>query len=794
MDKRTVQKSVQHCSAGRTGADVAPNPAALRTSHLALSLPQRALIGVLVLAVSAAGLQAQQKVEFSDAAVEKAIDNARKYFWARYREADGNWGEDMKPEDPRYGGYSALAIYALLASGESYQSEKMKKALEWQTKAPVQGTYVLGIRCQIWAMLPRESAYRQNLKRDVNLLLNGLNKVDNPSKMTATTGIWSYDCEKPGDGVHGDHSNTQYGYLGLWAGTRANLEEASEKWIWEQAFKHYIMTQNADGGWSYSPGTASPMTTSTMTVAGLASLFVAFDQISGEQFVKVGQNPEIPAIKHGLEWLDKNYADAEKTASSWYYYFLYGVERVGLASGYKYFGQQDWYKMGATKALAAQAKDGSWSGGIVNTAFVTVFLVRGRNPVLFNRLEYTGDWNNRPRSLANLCAWFSKTFEKEVNWQIINTKVPVEEWHDAPILVLTGDKKAEFTDEELTKLRTFAQQGGMLLSIVEGQTAGTSFDSSMRNIYKKLFPQYELTQLPPNHPLYSLYFKMTGHGSLWGLSNGSRFLAIHCTEDLPLFWQKNQTSTESDAFRIATNIYFYATDRASLLRARGTSLWPEAKAFEPAATIDLARLSYNGNWNPEPLALERFKLVMGDERKVKINIQDKAIAKLGDADRIAVLTGTGHVSFSDDEKAALKKFIQAGGTLIIDSAGGNDKFADSVSKQLQEMYGQECLVELPADSPVYALEGEGLAITSFKYRKVAEAALGVKKKAPHVLAVSVGGRPAVFFSREDLTTGLVGCPVGLVGYEPHTATAIMRNLVLFAAKNAPPPAGSQPVK
>ena len=63
-----------------------------------------------------------------------------------------------------------------------------------------------------------------------------------------------------------------------------------------------------------------------------------------------------------------------------------------------------------------------------------------------------------------------------------------------------------------------------------------------------------------------------------------------------------------------------------------------------------------------------------------------------------------------------------------------------------------------------------------------------------VRAIDVKGRPAVFYSREDLSGGLVGQPTdGILGYSPDTAAAIMRNIVLTAngakaAVAAKPPA------
>jgi len=65
-------------------------------------------------------------------------------------------------------------------------------------------------------------------------------------------------------------------------------------------------------------------------------------------------------------------------------------------------------------------------------------------------------------------------------------------------------------------------------------------------------------------------------------------------------------------------------------------------------------------------------------------------------------------------------------------------------------------------------------------------------KAPRVQGITfAGGRVGVFFSREDLSAGLVGQPVdGIVGYDPHTATTIMSRIILYAASSGPRANGS----
>ena len=85
--------------------------------------------------------------------------------------------------------------------------------------------------------------------------------------------------------------------FGVWAAARHNLE--IPKGYWKLAYKHYEATQNRDGGWGYGytfgGGTGSK---GTMTAAGLAGLFVAFDNLQSGEFTKCGANHGSQLIVH----------------------------------------------------------------------------------------------------------------------------------------------------------------------------------------------------------------------------------------------------------------------------------------------------------------------------------------------------------------------------------------------------------------------------------------------------------------------------------------------------------------
>ena len=81
-----------------------------------------------------------------------------------------------------------------------------------------------------------------------------------------------------------------------------------------------------------------------MTMAGLASLYITSSMV--DTTVRLDPKPE-PEIELGLKWLNANFQPED----NWYH--MYGVERVGLASGLKYFGKYNWYRQGAASIIAA---------------------------------------------------------------------------------------------------------------------------------------------------------------------------------------------------------------------------------------------------------------------------------------------------------------------------------------------------------------------------------------------------------------------------------------------------------
>ena len=772
-----------------------------------------------------AAAAAAAKTAFSPEAVDKAIKKGVEYL-LKAQGADGSW-----PAYEKYlVGPTAIATYALLESDQVRVSDaKIKIALDWlaRRQAPIRllasirsgmaanegtfspychKTYEIGLRANAFlAAVKRsggsQSPYKHFLNNDVTMLW-----------MSTADGSYNYDCFANGKSS-GDNSNSQYGLLGVWAGAQIDLDVPRDYWY--KVLTHWLGCQASDGGWGYNNNRE---VSATMTTAGLASLFVCYDNFLADGFIRCDQGPKVQAVlrplNNGLGWLDKNFGGIAQAAGKWGYYLLYGVERVGLASGYKYFGKTDWYKVCAEGLLGSQNKDdGSWQGGadpVVDTSYALLFLVRGRHSILFNKLEYDGDWNDRPRDLAQLTRWIGKEFEGiTVNWQIVNLQVPPEDWLDAPILYISGSTEPKFTDEQIAAVRRYVNMGGTILSCTECD--GKGFHDGIRAVYAKMFPKYKLELVPQDHRLFSMNFKLDSRiGTLQGLAmihNGVRPLVIHSDRDLARSWQLMLDNSDKPSFQGPANFALYLTDGGVVeksLAARGATVWPDKPTFKPANQVRVARLTYNttggteGNCDPEPLAWERFSRLMGQKHETQIEVSElMPISKLAESGAdVAVLCGTDRIAVNDQEMKVLQAFVAGGGLLYLEAVGGAGpnrsaaafaESAEALASQIAAGLDSSAATSkrprrLSGDSPMFARKD--LAIDKVRYRKFSYSRMIDPREQGPMLRGILNNKnmPVILLSNEDITGGLVGYACFEVhGYRPESAFEMMRNIVLTEA-------------
>jgi hypothetical protein len=627
-------------------------------------------------------------------------------------------------------------------------------------------TYARGIRATALALYNRPED-RDILKEDATALVKG-SHAGGYTYQLAKTGLVRDDGAGAG---RWDNSNSQYGLLGVWSAAEVGFEVPDAYWNLVQ--KHWMQDQLANGEWGYSGKKEEGR--HSMTCAGLASMFVTHDYLDVPKFgIDVGRDPFTPAISKGLNWLESGNNAVTLNSGA---YDLYGLERVGLASGFKFFGRHEWYRELATKVVANGGFGGK-GGEAVDTAYNLLFLARGRHPILMNKVRFDGFWANRPRDVANLARFAGYQLERPLNWQVVPINREWTDWMDSPILYLSSHKTIKLSDAEYGKIRSYVENGGLLFMQADG--GALEFNRFAHEAAHKLFPAYEMTLLPPSHPLRTVMFKTKPTGNLYMVSNGSRILMLYSSEDLSKSWQLRDNKNKPFPFEIGTNLFIYAAGKRDL-RNHITSTYIPAVAATPSATFTIARLKYAGNWDPEPAAWQRFSRWFQLNTGYALNVTQVPINELTpETGPVADLTGTARYDLTDSESAAIKKYVESGGVLLVDLCGGRGTFDKGLQTSLFfKVFASTPSRVMSSSHPILSgVGGNGMDdLAKPILRQYAIDQLGTHAGFPEEIAA---GKGHVIFTSLDITSGLLGTNTwGITGYEPAYAESLTKNVILW---------------
>ncbi len=715
--------------------------------------------------------------DVTDEEIGRAISSIKKYLYYKQDRQTGSWEfrsnqGGVESDVMQVGGETALVTEALLISGESFQNPRIEKALKYLREVEMKGTYAVAFRAHVWAQLPPE--YMPLLEFDASWLLEAANKHQR--------GLFDY---QPLSSDRVDHSVTQYGMLGLWEASKRGLKIPDKYWMrWAE---HFVSAQKDDGGWSYSSN-PDGLTTGSMTAAGLTALFICQQELYRDR--PTPESKVTQAIDKGVAWLDQRFVGHNNpNANEWIFYYLYGIERVALSSGLRYFNQQDWYQAGATHILNKLDDNGSIDDDYVDTAFALMFLSRGRVPVWANKLQVKGSrWNNYPNDVFTLSRYLSEQVEKEINWQIIQADLPGEDWLVAPVTYLASNEALNIDDKQKRNLKRYLDLGGLLLTSPDGDSK--PFTDSVRALAKELYPQYEPTELPSNHMVYSCWHHIAKERRLplGAVSNGARELIIMADRDWGQVFQSDKNPGKNPAWDLATNIFAYATNRGALSN-RLDKPYEKRTGRGFSGEVSVGRASYAGNWLPEPGAWEVQANYVFNQAGINVKTTPGSGAgvlsldDIGQCDhKLVHLTGTHAINLTETQKKAIRQYVGRGGTILIETVSGHGGFSRGLEKQLSEMFNVYAVPLTPAD-PIISGAGlnGGQDCARALYRRYAVVTVQYDPKPNLAALLDQSNRPIVIISHEDLSLGMIGNRFwNIIGYQPESSRRLVANIVLWA--------------
>jgi hypothetical protein len=758
---------------------------------------RRTLVLGVVAIVFLGGVSRPAGAKVTSDQVNRAIQKAREYLINQQR-PDGSWGA--------HAGESALAFMTLAYMGEHPNHEVISKAMDHLMRCDVDkdfgGKQGYGVPIRIMGLSyihnkllgEKRELVRKQMQADLLRIRAG----------QSSSGGWRYLL----DAGPWDFSVTQWPILAMREANLVGIEFPADCLL--KARDLYYAKQKPDGSWNYGAHGDGQAPYGSMTAAGLASVYIISDVLEpasgcpcrGGQSQRSNSEAE-RRIDQALQWLSKNFDVTNNPGRGNYYpiYWLYCVERVGIAAGYKYFGDHNWYEEGAEYLVRRQGADGSW-GKLVDTCFATLFLFKGRAPVLFQKLEFEGEWNMHRRDLANLTTYIERMKEQVFHWQIVSLRAPVEELHDGPILYISTESVPPWSGDDenakkaRAKLREFTDTGGTIL--FEASCGNPGVRAWFTRFAKEVWPEWSLSALSAEHAVWQSVYPMTQKPAVMGMEDGVRTFVFYVPDDISCPWQMKAYALKKYLFDWGINLYTYATDGAPL---RWKLAGREPKPSENYAgsikrggrkTLKVARVRHGGDWSVGANygGFKRLAEHLKNKAGLAIEVTEPtappftegglAAADLAKYD-VAYLAGTKALVLSAEDREALKSFVAAGGSVWLEAVTGSLDFDQSVKQFAQDM-GWE-LKMLPATHGLMtgrmgAAVGYNLT-TGVEFRRALRVSR-IGRPNAELVGLLDGDRLVGVYSPLDVLFSMNPYEAwSCKGYQPTDAEAVATNVALY---------------
>ncbi len=190
--------------------------------------------------------------------------------------------------------------------------------------------------------------------------------------------------------------------------------------------------------------------------------------------------------------------------------------------------------------------------------FVPLFSL-SQNTYQIAVLKYNGggDWYSNPTALPNLVNFCNENINTNISEKIATVEVGSIDIFNYPFLHMTGHGNVIFSSAESENLNNYLLSGGFL-HIDDNY----GMDPFVRSEIKKVFPNSDLIEIPPSHPIFHQTYKFPNglpkiheHDQnppqAFGIFIENKLVLLYTFEsDLGDGWEDQEVHNDSDQTRI----------------------------------------------------------------------------------------------------------------------------------------------------------------------------------------------------------------------------------------------------
>ena len=604
---------------------------------------------------------------------------------------------------------------------------------------------------------------------------------------------------------------------------------------WQRAKKNWNSFINQDGGFMYRAPVKNVHgkrpSTGSMTCAGIASTLIIDeklldpnDVVNGD-FAKCCDVNREDTVEKAIQWLAAHYTVrtnpksnrlAEKNKR---FYYLYALERAGRFSGRRFIGNNDWYRDGAQALINDQGDSGAWQNRhagveedepLVATCFCLLFLSKGKRPVAIGKFNHgASNWDQHPQGVHYLTRRLEKEWRQKLNWQTVKAQgATVDDLHECRVLFMSGQDFIGLNGQEKQVLKKYIETGGFLFAeACNGEGCkDLGFDKAFRELMLELFPDSELDALDSSHPIWVSHFKIlpSKERVLYGLQACCRTSVVYCPRNLSCYWSLEKPAIKNSiqvslalkkrveyATEVGVNVVAYATGRQLRDKLETPTVVEKNQKILTERALVFPKLRHTGGADDAPNAWRKLLREVKSGFGFEVNLEKKLITATVEtlADHPFVfMHGRSGFTFSEEERKALRQYLESGGFIFADSICASDEFANSFRDEIKKITGSE-LAAIAKNHAIWtdARFGRRMDQVTLRIRDAAaDGGFRESLQPPKMEGIEFEGRLAVVFSPYDISCALENTTVSnCTGYTREDALRLAARILLYSLRSVP---------
>lgn len=698
-------------------------------------------------------------------------------------------------------GATATIVSFLGELGDPTIRDDMVKAMDWlAAQEPPQGqTFsVQTIAARLYALARHGGVekYRKIITKDMDYLARAQYDSGGWSQVS-----WTLQSAEAGTTAP-DHLVTIAVMIALREAAMVGVD--CPRKVWNDAATYWTKAQSSKSGGFRQKleqyGGLSENVTDARTATGLIGLMTSLEMASGpgtrncRQFL--GRREVTKGIDSAIGFMNKRYgleffgavaSDIGQVSTVDPLTRLTVFQNCRAISGIKEFNDINYFVKEAEvifdpRNRAYDYNTGIVAGSLLATANCLEAFAIGSSPTVLQRIvlgggeaaDYEHSWDAQ-----HATRYMMLQRKRPFNWRRSDLSQSAREWLEVPLMFINVAGPVELTAAQRANLRDYAFNGGsILVNVVQDQEAQRD---AMLSQVREIFPEYELRDLPADHPVLSIREKIEAASSMKVLGNGVRDFLFVGAGDSQGDWScafhtyrtgKNESWSK---FAFVNNLLDYTMDGGAL-----RSSFDESPMPSPAAStreMRVARLEIGSSKPVYPDLVHTLDINMCSNYRTHI-----VDAGTGPAPLLWVSI-TGPAAPTAEQKQRIADHVAQGGYLLIDVVTGNTQWGEAGLAAIRSMLSGVTTAPIRTLHPVYTgkIPGtQGFDARGGPLRKTLQTDL-VKNGRNDFTLLFLKDKEIGAFSAYDLASGLTcnefpGCR----GLEPSAARPLVLNCVLNA--------------